>query len=133
MTGCFRRRQDRHELTSVSPLMQAFMMLAFFVGLGVLLYALHSMTTERVCHPSWASYPEGSHLKIAIVTMTDGALQSRKQKTEQVCARGHRLHEAHGCILHKAVRQKSEPNDTCEAAACRQTSGRAVALRACSA
>eukprot|EP00208_Stichococcus_sp_RCC1054_P004603 CAMPEP_0206136108 /NCGR_PEP_ID=MMETSP1473-20131121/1342_1 /ASSEMBLY_ACC=CAM_ASM_001109 /TAXON_ID=1461547 /ORGANISM="Stichococcus sp, Strain RCC1054" /LENGTH=303 /DNA_ID=CAMNT_0053528387 /DNA_START=420 /DNA_END=1331 /DNA_ORIENTATION=+ len=36
------------------------------------------MTAERVCIPSWASYPPGSHLKIAIVTMTDSQLQSRK-------------------------------------------------------
>ncbi len=51
---------------------------AFLLVLGALLYALHSMTAERVCVPNWASHPPGSHLKIAIVTMTDSQLQSRK-------------------------------------------------------
>ena len=68
-------------LTGLKPQLhpsQVVLVGAFLVVLGALLYALHSMTAERVCVPNWASHPPGSHLRIAIVTMTDSQLQSRK-------------------------------------------------------
>lgn len=51
--------------------MQGLLLLTFVGMLAVLLYTLRSMTAERVCLPSWAGYPHGMHLNIAIVTMTD--------------------------------------------------------------
>jgi hypothetical protein len=51
--------------------MQGMLLLVFVGMLAVLLYTLRSMTAERVCLPSWAGYPHGMHLNIAIVTMTD--------------------------------------------------------------
>jgi hypothetical protein len=50
---------------------QGLLLLTFVGMLAVLLYTLRSMTAERVCLPSWAGYPHGMHLNIAIVTMTD--------------------------------------------------------------
>lgn len=51
--------------------MQGLLLLTFVGMLAVLLYTLRSMMAERVCLPSWAGYPHGMHLNIAIVTMTD--------------------------------------------------------------
>jgi len=73
------------------PAVQALVVGIFVVVLGLLLYALHSMTAERVCVPSWASYPAGSHLNIAIVTMTDSQLQSRKVHNQVRRAAAHAL------------------------------------------
>ena len=51
--------------------MQGLLLFTFVGMLAVLLYTLRSMMAERVCLPSWAGYPHGMHLNIAIVTMTD--------------------------------------------------------------
>lgn len=51
--------------------MQGLLLLIFVGMLAVLLYTLRTMTAERVCLPAWAGYPDGMHLNIAIVTMTD--------------------------------------------------------------
>ncbi len=67
---------------------QAFLVLVFLCGMGLLLYTLRSMTAERVCQPSWAGHPPGVHLNIAIVTMTDTQLQNRKQHNKEKVRRG---------------------------------------------
>lgn len=77
-TGMHKLRLTHLSRTNLFLCVQAFVVGVFLLLLGLLFYALHSMTAERVCIPSWASYPPGSHLKIAIVTMTDSQLQSRK-------------------------------------------------------
>ena len=65
------------------------MVVLFLLGLMLLLYALRSTTTERVCAPQWASHPSGTHLSIAIVTFSNEALQNKKrEKKEKVRVRG---------------------------------------------
>lgn len=66
--------------------MQGLLVLIFVGLLAVLLYTLRSMTAERVCRPAWAGYPEGMHLNIAIVTMTDS--NSKQQDKANVRIRG---------------------------------------------
>ena len=58
------------------------MFAVFLCGLLLLTYALRGLKRERVCTPSWASHPPGTHLNIAIVTFSNEALQI-KQKDEQ--------------------------------------------------
>lgn len=61
----------------------------FLLCLTLLMYALRSTTTERVCAPQWASHPPGTHLSIAIVTFSNEALQNKKrEKKEKVRGRG---------------------------------------------
>ena len=65
--------------------MQWFMFAVFLCGLLLLMYALRGMKRERVCTPSWASHPPGSHLNIAIVTFSNEALQiKQKEKRQEV-------------------------------------------------
>lgn len=64
------------------------MVVLFLLGVSLLLYALRSIKTERVCAPPWASQPAGTHLSIAIVTFSNEALQNKKrEKKEEVHVR----------------------------------------------
>ena len=61
------------------------MFAVFLCGLLLLMYALRGMKRVRVCTPSWASHPPGSHLNIAIVTFSNEALQiKQKEKRQEV-------------------------------------------------
>lgn len=60
----------------------------FALLMCAMMLTLHSITTERVCVPPWASHPAGVHLKIAIVTMSDSQLQSRKAHNQTTKWRG---------------------------------------------
>ena len=59
------------------------MFAVFLCGLLLLTYALRGMKRERVCTPSWASHPPGTHLNIAIVTFSNEALQIKQKEKQQ--------------------------------------------------